>query len=134
MKHLLIALLLSTGPVAYGAKTLVAVKCEPKNNDTVGSQLCTAVRDAVALSPRYREADHNATGWSIEILTGTSQENINTAASMVVIFHGIYADHELKVCGGGESTIKRCAAGFLASFDDDVTTFHRAVAEDHLEQ
>jgi hypothetical protein len=64
-------------------------------------------------------------------LTGTSQENINTAAPMVVIFHRIYADHELKVCGGGESAIKRCAAGFLASFDDDVTTFQRDAAAEH---
>jgi hypothetical protein len=85
----------------------------------------------VSLSPRYREVDQDATGWSIEILTGTSQENLNTAASMVVVFRGIYADHELKLCGGGESTIKRCAAGFLASFDDDVTTFQKDAAEHH---
>jgi hypothetical protein len=57
MKHLLIALLLTTGAAAGATKTPVAIKREPRNNDMVGSQL--------------------------------------------------YADHELKLCGGGESTIKR---------------------------
>jgi hypothetical protein len=130
MKYLFVALLLSsTTALAQSRKTPVAIKCEPRNNDTVGSQLCTAIRDAVARSPRYSEVDENPAGWEIAILTGTTQENVNTAASMVVVFRTIYADHELKLCSA--STVRRCADGFLATLDDDVSTFRKAQAGDH---
>jgi hypothetical protein len=130
MKLLLIALLLCSSTVlAQAAKTPLGIKCEPRINDTVGTELCTALRDTVSVSPRYSEVDQNEHGFEVEVLTTTTQQNINTAASMVVSYDNLYLDHEIKVCGA--TAVRRCAEGFLATLDDDIRTFQKDYAATH---
>lgn len=87
MKHLLIALiafLLSSAAFAQTGKTPIEIGCQNKTGDTVGSELCTAIRDTVATSPRYQEVDRSPKGFQLKVITVAVSENVNTAVGMVL--------------------------------------------------
>ncbi len=127
MKQLLIAFLLSSAAFAQNTKTRIEVGCQSKPGDSVGSEVCTAIRDIVATSPRYQEADRNPDGYQIKVITVAVDENVSTAVSMVTLWNNMYLSNVVQTCG--VNAVSRCAQSMVSSFDDDVTSLEKASAE-----
>jgi len=127
MKTLLFALLLSSTAFAQTSKTPIEISCSSKPGDSVGSEVCTAIRDIVAASPRYREVDQNSDGYQIKLITVAIEENVNTAVSMVTLWNNMYLTNVVQTCG--VNAVSRCAHSMVSSFDEDVTSLDKASAE-----
>ena len=69
MKGLLLAVLLTSAAFGQSNKTDIAIHCVSLPGDVVGDQLCSALRLAVARSPRYEEAAANPQGWQLRLAT-----------------------------------------------------------------
>ena len=99
MKILMLAFFLTSAALGQTTKTDIAIHCVWLPEDVVGAQLCTALREAVARSPRYQEAVSNPQGWQIRLATMGIYDNKGTAASMILIYHSIYVANTVQVCG-----------------------------------
>jgi hypothetical protein len=124
MKIVMLALFLTCAAFGQTTKTDIAIHCVSLPEDVVGAQLCTALREAVARSPRYKEAVSNRQGWQIRLATMGIYDNKGTAASMVLIYHAMYVVNTVQVCG--ESVIRDCAEGMLSDLDDQIRLFEKA--------
>ena len=124
MKILMLALFLTSGAFGQTTKTDIAIHCVSLPEDVVGGQLCTALREAVARSPRYQEAVSNPQGWQIRLATMGIYDNKGTAVSMVLIYHAMYVVNTVQLCG--ESVIRDCAEGMLSDSDDHIRLFEKA--------
>jgi hypothetical protein len=129
MKHILIALLLSSPALAQTAKTPIEIGCNPKEGDMVGANLCTAVRDAVATSPRYIEVNANPKGYRLRVTTIPTNDKQATAASVVLTWDDYYMSNLVQTCGSGR--IAECAQGLVSSFDEDITSLEKQVDDLH---
>jgi hypothetical protein len=118
MKLWMLSLFLTSAAFAQATKTDLAIHCVWLPEDVVGGQLCAALREAVARSPRYQEAVSNPQGWQIRLATMGIHDNKGTAVSMVLIYHAIYVVNTVQVCG--ESVIHDCAEGMLSDSDDHI--------------
>lgn len=127
MKSLLLAVLLT--PAAFGqiTKTDIAVHCVSLPGDVVGGQLCSALRLAVARSPRYEEAALNPQGWQLRLATMGIGDNKGTAVSMTLIYGAMYVVNTVQVCGA--SVIPDCAEGMLSDSDDHIRLLEKAVKD-----
>jgi hypothetical protein len=125
MKHLLIALLLSSPALAQTAKTPIEIGCQSKTGDGVGTELCTAIRDGVATSPRYQEVDSSPQGFQLRVITVAISENGATAASVILTYNDYYISSLVQTCGSDR--VGQCARGLVASFDEDITAFEKEV-------
>jgi hypothetical protein len=122
MKKPFIALLLAISASAHAAKTIVSLECRSENNDLVGSRLCTALRDEIARSPRYREAT------PLEIydgipLYGMHVSNLRIDAGLSV--QSIALDKRGMYIGQAafstpEWSVKEQAAAIFAACDEDM--------------
>ena len=124
MKILMLALFLTSAAFGQTTKTDIAIHCVSLPEDVVGVQLCTALREAVARSPRYQEALSNRQGWQIRLATMGIYDNKGTAASMILIYHAMYVANTVQVCG--ESVIRDCAEGMLSDSDDHIRSIEEA--------
>jgi hypothetical protein len=127
MKILMLALFLTSAALGQTTKIKIAIHCVSSPEDVVGGQLCRALREAVAKSPRYQEAVSNPQGWQIRLATMGIDGNMGTAVSMVLIYHAIYTVNIVQVCGA--SVISDCAQGMLSDSDDHIRSLEKA-AED----
>jgi len=132
MKILMLALFLTSGAFGQTTKIDLAIHCVSLPEDVVGGQLCSALREAVAKSPRYHEAVSNPQGWQIRLATMGIDDNKGTAVSMVLLYRAIYVVNTVQVCGA--SVIGDCAQGMLSDSDDHIKSFEKAaealIAED----
>jgi hypothetical protein len=129
MKMLMLALFLTSAAFGQTTKIGIAIHCVSLPDDVVGSQLCNALREAVAKSLRYQEAVSNQQGWQIRLATMGIDDNQATAVSMTLIYHAIYVVNTVQVCGA--SVIRDCAQGMLSDSDDHIRSLER-VAEDAI--
>ena len=127
MKMLMLALLLTSAAFGQTTKIGIAIHCVSLPDDVVGSQLCSALREAVAKSLRYQEAVGNQQGWQIRLATMGIDDNQATAVSMTLIYHAIYVVNTVQVCGA--SVIKDCAQGMLSDSDDHIRSLEEAAEE-----
>jgi hypothetical protein len=130
MKSLALAVLLaSLTSAAFGQtlKTDIAVHCVSLPGDVVGGQLCSALRLAVARSPRYEEAALNPQGWQLRLATMGIGDNKGTAVSMTLVYGAMYVVNTVQVCGA--SVIPDCAQGMLSDSDDHIRMLEKAVKE-----
>jgi hypothetical protein len=127
MKILMLALFLTSAAFGQTTKTDIAIHCVSLPEDVVGGQLCSALREAVAKSPRYQEAVSNPQGWQIRLATMGIADNNGTAVSMILIYHAIYVANTVQVCGA--SVVSDCAQGMLSDSDDHIRSLEK-VAED----
>jgi hypothetical protein len=127
MKSLALAVLLTS--VAFGQtnKTGIAIHCVSLPGDVVGDQLCSALRLAVARSPRYEEAVVNPQGWQLRLATMGIDDNKGTAVSMTLVYRSLYVVNTVQVCGA--SVIRDCAQGMLSDSDDHMTSLEKAVED-----
>jgi hypothetical protein len=125
MRCLVLAFLLSSGAFGQSTKTDIAIHCASLPEDVVGGQLCSALRDAVAKSTRFREAARNPQGWQLRIATTGIDDNKGSAVSMTLVYHALYVVNTVQVCGA--SVIPDCAQGMLSDSDDHIRLFEQAV-------
>jgi hypothetical protein len=125
MRCLVLAFLLSSAALGQSTKTDIAIHCASLPEDVVGGQLCSALRDAVAKSTRFREAARNPEGWQLRIATTGIDDNKGSAVSMTLVYHALYVVNTVQVCGA--SVIPDCAQGMLSDSDDHIRLFEQAV-------
>ena len=123
----MLSLFLTSAAFAQATKTDLAIHCVWLPEDVVGGQLCAALREAVARSPRYQEAVSNPQGWQIRLATMGIHDNKGTAVSMVLIYHAIYVVNTVQVCGA--SVIPDCAQGMLSDSDEHIKLMQKAVED-----
>jgi hypothetical protein len=127
MKGLLLAVLLTSAAFGQSNKTDIAIHCVSSPGDVVGDQLCSALRLAVARSPRYEEAAVNPQGWQLRLATMEIGENKGTAVSMTLVYHALYVVNTVQVCGA--SVISDCAQGMLSDSDDHIRSLQKAIED-----
>ena len=127
MKSLVLAVLLTSAAFGQSPKTDIAIHCVSLPGDVVGGQLCSALKLALARSPRYEEADLNPQGWQIRLATMGIDDNKGTAVSMTLVYHSMYVVNTVQVCGA--SVISDCAQGMLSDSDDHIRSLEKAVKD-----
>ncbi len=110
MKSLALAVLLTSAAFGQTTKTDIAIHCVSLPGDIGGGQLCSALRDALASSPRYQEVDRNPQGWQLRLATMGIDDNKGTAVSMTLVYHAIYVVNTVQVCGASviPDSLKAC--------------------------
>jgi hypothetical protein len=99
-------------------------------DDPVGSRIATAVRDLIAVSPRYFKSGSDITRqgsnvfpvWSIRIVTRDTDENATATMVAVAVTRGLFFE-TLSVQSCGSFRVKECAEGILADLDRQITDF-----------
>jgi hypothetical protein len=129
MKSMVLAVVLTSAAFGQTTKTDIAIHCVSLPGDVVGGQLCSALRLAVARSPRYEEAVTNPQGWQLRLATMGVDDNKGTAVSMTLVYHAMYVVNTVQVCGA--SVIPDCAQGMLSDSDDHIRLLQKAV-KDHV--
>ena len=132
MKRLAFAFLLTSAAFGQTTKTDIAIHCVSLPGDVVGGQLCSALRLALARSPRYEEAAVNPQGWQLRLATMGIDDNKGAAVSMTLVYHAMYVVNTVQVCGA--SVIPDCAEGMLSDSDDHIRLFEKAVKEQIAKQ
>ena len=127
MRSLALIVLLTSAAFGQTAKTGIAIHCVSLSGDVVGDQLCSALRLAVARSPRFEEAVTNPQGWQLRLATMGIDDNKATAVSMTLVYHAMYVVNTVQVCG--ESVISDCAQGMLSDSEDHISGLEKAVKE-----
>jgi hypothetical protein len=116
------------GPIR---KTPIFFQCTC--DDPVGSRIATAVRDLIAISPRYFKSgsEFNQQGanvfpiWSIRMVTRDTGENATQSMIAVAFTRGLFFQ-TLSVQSCGSLRVKECAEGILADLDRQITDFNSA--------
>jgi hypothetical protein len=130
-KSLALVVLLTSAAFGQTTKTGIAIHCVSLPGDVVGGQLCSALRLAVARSPRYEEAVNeeavNPQGWQLRLATMPIDDNKGTAVSMTLVYHKLYVVNTVQVCGA--SVIPDCAQGMLSDSDDQMRSLEKAVED-----
>jgi hypothetical protein len=129
MKSMVLAVVLTSAAFGQTTKTDIAIHCVSLPGDVIGGQLCSALRLAVARSPRYEEAVTNPQGWQLRLATMGVDDNKGTAVSMTLVYHAMYVVNTVQVCGA--SVIPDCAQGMLSDSDDHIRLLQKAV-KDHV--
>jgi hypothetical protein len=136
MKKLLVFSLglLATSASAQGSKEPLNIECNSTADDSVGRQVCSSLRDRVALSPRYKLANNlsdsdksylwtvhittvditagvnSAVGWTLT-LTGPDQKGTGTIELFIINGTGVY----------GSSKASLAATTLMSEIDDRIT-------------
>jgi hypothetical protein len=108
-------------------KTKIYVSCTC--DDPIGAQYATALRDAIARSPRYTLASASVEGagkdktynWTLSIVSiddTPATPGTSTAISVVLQIGIIITSQRIQVCG--YSAVDRCAAAAMANLDSDL--------------
>ena len=132
MKSLVLTLLLTSAAFGQTTKTDIAIHCVSLPGDVVGDQLCSALRLAVAKSPRYQEAALNPEGWQLRLATMGINDNKGTAVSMTLVYHAMYVVNTVQVCGA--SVIPDCAQGMLSDSDEHIKMLEKAIKDRSAKQ
>lgn len=132
MKSLALAVLLTSAAFGQTTKTDIAIHCVSLPGDIVGGQLCSALRDALARSPRYQEVDRNTQGWQLRLATMGIDDNKGTAVSMTLVYRAMYVVNTVQVCGA--SVIPDCAQGMLSDSDDHIRLLEKAIKDPPAKQ
>jgi hypothetical protein len=132
MKILALAVLLTSAAFGQTNKTGLAIHCVSSPGDVLGGQLCSALRLAVARSPRYEEAAANPDGWQVRLATLGIDDDKGTAVSMTLIYRALYVVNTVQVCGA--SVIPDCAQGLLSDSDDHIKLMQKAVQDQVAKQ
>jgi hypothetical protein len=127
-----LAVLLTSAAFGQTNKTDLAIHCVSLPGDVLGGQLCSALRLAVARSPRYEEAAVNPDGWQLRLATTGIDEDKGTAVSMTLIYRALYVVNTVQVCGA--SVIPDCAQGMLSDSDDHIKMMQKAVEDQVAKQ
>jgi hypothetical protein len=127
MKSLVLAVVLTSAAFGQTTKTDIAIHCVSLSGDVVGGQLCSALRLAVARSPRYAEAVTNPQGWQLRLATMDIDDNKGTAVSMTLVYHAMYVVNTVQVCGA--SVIPDCAQGMLSDSGDHIKLLEKALKD-----
>ncbi len=123
-----LVLLLAVAASAHAAKTQVEVVCKQADGDSIGMQLCSALRDVIAASPRYEYVENVKTWhWFVSIVSTTDDGNNLSSAQSVVFATGtsgvqFFIDHLVLVTG--QTRINYQAHSILAALDEDVGAFN----------
>lgn len=124
-RYLLLLLAIAAPSAAQLVKQKIHIECIC--NDPVGAEYATALRDAIAQSPRYELAASASQGtgkdltynWDLRIATvddGTpTSRGYSTAISVVLVVGDIYISHQVQVCG--RDMISDCARRALSWVD-----------------
>jgi hypothetical protein len=116
-------------PVAHAqVKTPANIACQPHEGDTVGTHLCTALRNKLAQSPRY-EAGLAAGVYRILVTSETTPEapRISVGAVAFVYKNPSCSDFiGLEVITTGADRVEEQATHLLAKFDEAIEKHKRA--------
>jgi hypothetical protein len=132
MKSLVLAVLLTSAAFGQTNKTDIAIHCVSSPGDVVGGQLCSALKLAVAKSPKYQETAVNPQGWQLRLATTEIGDNKGTAVSMTLVYRALYVVNTVQVCGA--SVISDCAQGMLSDSDDHIGLLEKGVEDQVAKQ
>ena len=135
-----LAFLLFLSPIgSLGQSTQkIGVKFSCTCNDTVGARYATAVRDLIAVSPRYKlvgdfvEGSKSARVFNMGIRVvsldpqGGSPGN-GTALATVITWGYLYATNTLQICTS--EAVQTCAANTIATLDSEVAIIQESTSE-----
>jgi len=119
------AITVAQTPAKVSQPRLVTINCAC--DDPISIRFGTAVRDQIALSPRYKEiqsGENEKEGhWDINIVAldpeeGTRDAGIRTVLSVVVTRGNYLWTHVAKVCG--RDRVDSCASAMIATMDKDI--------------
>jgi hypothetical protein len=96
-KSMALAFLLTFAAFGQTNRTDIAIHCVSLSGDEVGGQLCSALKLAVARSPRYEEAAVNPEGWQLRLATMGIDDNKGTAVSMTLVYRALYVVNTVQV-------------------------------------
>lgn len=131
-KIALLSLLLLTAHAQPQAKAKAKIYVECTCDDPVATLYATALRDAIANSPRYVEAEASESpgkdgkgsdpNWVLSIVSiddSTSVADVSTALSVVMkVGDNFFLTHWIQVCG--RDKVAYCASQTLANFDSKI--------------
>lgn len=109
----------------------IGVKFVCTCNDMVGARYATAIRDLIAVSPRYAAANDfvegpaNARVFNMGIRAITLDPQVGspgngTAVAVTITWGYLYINNILQICTS--ESVKECAENTIASFDAAVAT------------
>ena len=130
VKTAVISVLLCFGVAAYGQSTKKPVYFQCACTDSVGARVATAVRDLIALSPRYRPVGEFVSGtgdaavwnWGLRCVSiDPSQGDVgqNAVFSVTITIGRVYQTSYVQVCGTAK--IADCAATIMADLDNQAS-------------
>jgi hypothetical protein len=108
------------------------VVCTTADGDSIGSRLCTALRDQIASSPRYTDLTTEKSYWTLHLVSiaddVTTEGTENTSAEAVTLTITAVGDtYELYVRSWifvtGAHKAKEQAETILANTDGEIQTF-----------
>jgi len=126
LRTILTALLLTASVPALAQTKKTAVYFHCTCDDTSGAALASAIRDDLAISPRYEEVSASKTvTYQLRMVTmdgGQLNEGYSTVYSAVVTFGpnsddqpDVYAGHAVGMCG--RNRVSSCAGNIIAFLD-----------------
>lgn len=121
---------LNLGSAQQNQKTAVALDCTAENNDIVGMQLCSDLRDVLAISPRYREIANAAKEfrWNLHLVSASIGDSKTASAQAVTITVGsgdaseYFIDTMVMITS--QNKAKSQAESILAYLDKEVREGH----------
>jgi hypothetical protein len=106
---------------AQAEKANVRVDCTCE--DSVGSQVATALRDLIAASPRYNNVNDDHGGWKMVLVSAPVTSSDPASAIGYTILRGNIVFHRsgVKICG--KESVDWCARSLYASLDEEASSF-----------
>jgi hypothetical protein len=102
-------------------KERVQVICLNSDGDTVGSRVCTALRDRIASSPRYTltNSDKDST-WGVHIASVSVEDGVTSSLSYTLTLFTNPLEEMFIASGAqfcGSTKIDSCAAALMSEMD-----------------
>jgi hypothetical protein len=126
----ILSLCLALTVSASAEKTPIALDCSSETGDTNGMQLCTELRDAIAVNPRYQETNSSkGYRWGLHVISITTTDSKESSAESVAI---TIASDDVEyyvtsyVLITGRNRVTGQAKTILAALDDQVNKAEKA--------
>jgi hypothetical protein len=121
-KILMLAFFISAPAFAQNQdKSKIAVKVLCSTSDDIGKRVCTATRDQIAASPRFRleESPKNKIAtYEIHVVSVEISPGLSTAFSAVFTLGTYYLTSTVQTCGS--SVVEGCVKDIIATLDDKI--------------
>jgi hypothetical protein len=124
---MLATLVLGLAAHCNAEKPQVYIACSVPSDDTIGKRLCTALRDAIAKSPRYREADNldMELHWTLH-LASVKLSDLSAQSIAITYGSGTLLDYKANIVTvTGRDRVDQQAQTLIADLDDLVTNVHQ---------
>lgn len=119
---ILAALVLSAAVSHAQNKIAIKINCTNGDDDSVGIRYCSALRDTIALSPRYRLQTPKDTAYlQLDLNTLSISEGSDAAVALLVYSKGKFLEYRtIWNCQIGSDRVTEVASSLLAKVDAEI--------------